>query len=90
MKFSCKVDLLLGVPHERVSVADPTQVPPQRPPLAQLLERVWIPVPHLTEQALHAENAPQRAGTEGGNQVISVGLIQICKNISFTKDYRHQ
>ena len=53
-----------GVPHCLVSVVGPVHPVLHGPPLIHALDRVMVPVPHRTEQALKGPQAPIRDGTE--------------------------
>jgi len=56
---------MTGVPHCLVSVVGPVHPVLHGPPLIHALDRVMVPVPHRTEQALKGPQAPIRDGTTG-------------------------
>jgi len=58
-------DGTIGVPHDLVSVLGPWHGVLHWLPWIQLRDRVMVPVPHRTEQALHGPYAPIREGTTG-------------------------
>jgi hypothetical protein len=49
--------LTIAIPQDLVSVKDPVHGVVQAPPLIQVRDRVCVPLPHFTEQALHAPYA---------------------------------
>ena len=53
-----------AIPQDLVSVEDPLQPIPHSLPAIQVRDLVIVPVPHLTEQELHAPYAPHLLFTE--------------------------
>ena len=53
-----------ALPQDLVSVVGPVHPVLQGPPLIQLRDRVIVPLPHRTEQALKGPHAPIRDGTK--------------------------
>jgi len=51
------LELMIGVPHARVSDRAPTHGLPQALPAIQARVLVWVPAPHFTEHALNALKA---------------------------------
>jgi len=56
--YAPQFPLTIGDPQDRVSVADPEHPAPHELPAIHGRVRVWVPIPHFTEQALHAPYDP--------------------------------
>jgi len=63
----------IGVPHGLVSVLAPEHAAPHALPAIQGRVRVWLPIPHFTEQAPHAPNDPHLELTIG----VPHGLVSV-------------
>ena len=62
------LSLPTAVPQDLVSVEGPLQPIPHSLPAIQGRDRVWVPDPHFTEQALHAPYAPYLELTKKGEK----------------------
>ena len=71
-----KSNLPTGVPHDLVSVVGPVHPVLHSLPLIHALDRVIVPDPHRTEQALHGPNAPILDGTKKEKKVLVFVFVE--------------
>ena len=64
------LSLPTAVPQDLVSVEGPLQPIPHSLPAIQGRDRVWVPDPQLTEQALHGPYAPYLELTKKGEEFL--------------------